>query len=157
MPQHFLWRLLLSAYWFLGEPASSSANSVPGNKDKSEDLEVAVPQIPRFQEGEISRSQDLWSTSSNIVTVDGAPIYSVIQGASHTQTQLYCEHLSEMPEIDCWVYFGPEDKNIKLNITSRGGNWLQSQIVYGDYSLIIAINSSFSVNNRTRSAAECHL
>ena len=113
MPQHFFWRLLLSANWFLGEP---SANSVPGNKDNSEDLEVAVPQIPRFQEGEISRSQDLCSTSSNIVTVDGAPIYSVIQGASHTQTQLYCEHLSEMPEIDCWVYFGPEDKNIKLNI-----------------------------------------
>ena len=43
----------------------------------------------------------------------------------------------------------------------RGGIWLQSQRpsarVYGNYSLIIAINSSFSVNNRTRSAAECHL
>ena len=43
----------------------------------------------------------------------------------------------------------------------RGGIWLQSQRpstrVYGDYSLIIAINSSFSVNNRTHSAAECHL
>ena len=103
-------------YWFLGEPATSSANSVPGNKDNSEDLEVAVPQIPRFQEGEFSRSQDLCSTSSNIVTVHGAPNYSGIQGASHTQAQLYCEHLSEMPEIDCWVYFGPEDKNIKLNV-----------------------------------------
>ena len=46
-------------------------------------------------------------------------------------------------------------------LNTRGGNWLQSQRpsarVYGDYSLIIAINSSFSVNNRTRSAAECHL
>ena len=29
--------------------------------------------------------------------------------------------------------------------------------VNGDYSLTIAINSSSSVNNRTRSAAECHL
>ena len=46
-------------------------------------------------------------------------------------------------------------------LNTRGGNWLQSQRpsarVYGDYSLIIAINSSFSVYNRTRSAAECHL
>ena len=45
-------------------------------------------------------------------------------------------------------------------LKTRGGIWLQSQRpsaqVYGDYSLIIAINSSFSVNNRTRSAAECH-
>ena len=42
----------------------------------------------------------------------------------------------------------------------RGGIWLQSQLpsarIYGDYQLIIAINSSFSVNNRTRSAPECH-
>ena len=47
------------------------------------------------------------------------------------------------------------------DMATRGGIWLQSQrpstSVYGDYSLIIAINSSFSVNNRTRSAAECHL
>ena len=46
-------------------------------------------------------------------------------------------------------------------VISRGGNWLQSQLpssrIYGDYSFIIAINSSFSVNNRARSAAECHL
>ena len=46
------------------------------------------------------------------------------------------------------------------NISFRGGIWLQSQLpstrVYGDYQLIIAINSSFLVNNRTRSAAECH-
>ena len=46
------------------------------------------------------------------------------------------------------------------NISFRGGIWLQSQLpstrVYGDYPWIIAINSSFSVNNRTRSAAECH-
>ena len=46
-------------------------------------------------------------------------------------------------------------------IRFRGGNWLQSQRpsarLYGNYSLIIAINSSFSVNTRTRSAAKCHL
>ena len=143
MPQHFLWRLILSAYWFLGEPASSSANSVPGNKDKSEDLEVAVPQIPRFLEGEISRSQDLCSTSSNIVTVHGAPTYSGVQGVSHTQAQLYCEHLSEMPEIDCWVCFGPEDKNIKLNI-ARIANAVQVTL-WLSITNLKCHNSSFAV------------
>ena len=46
-------------------------------------------------------------------------------------------------------------------IDCTGGIWLHSQLpsarVYGDYQLIIAINSSILVNNRTRSAAECHL
>ena len=48
-----------------------------------------------------------------------------------------------------------------LGLTSlciRGGTRLQSQRpsvrVYGNYSLIIAVNSSFSVNNRTSAAAE---
>ena len=45
-------------------------------------------------------------------------------------------------------------------VSTRGGIWLQSQRpstrIYGDYQLIIAMNSSFSVNIRTRSAAECH-
>ena len=49
----------------------------------------------------------------------------------------------------------------RLRLTNRGGIWLHSQLpsarVYGDYQLIIAINSSILVNNRTRSAAECHL
>ena len=48
-----------------------------------------------------------------------------------------------------------------MRIRIRGGNRLQSQLpstrVYGDYQLIIAINSSIFVNNRIRSAAECHL
>jgi len=48
----------------------------------------------------------------------------------------------------------------KLRILTLGGIWLHSQLpstrVYGDYQLIIAINSSILVNNRTRSAAECH-
>ena len=48
----------------------------------------------------------------------------------------------------------------KLRILTLGGIWLHSQLpstrVYGDYQLIIAINSSIVLNNRTRSAAECH-
>ena len=43
---------------------------------------------------------------------------------------------------------------VYCTLVTRGGIWLQSQRpntrVYDDYSLIIAINSSFSVNNRTR-------
>ena len=44
-------------------------------------------------------------------------------------------------------------------VPTRGDIWLHSQLpstrVYGDYQLIIAINWSILVNNRTRSAAEC--
>ena len=53
------------------------------------------------------------------------------------------------------------DKQTCMRINTRGGIWLHSQLpsarVYGDYQLIIAINSSILVNNCTRSAAECHL
>ena len=51
-------------------------------------------------------------------------------------------------------------ENSVNSVGSRGGIWLHSQLpstrVYGDYQLIITINSSIRVNNRTRSAAECH-
>ena len=60
----------------------------------------------------------------------------------------------------CWFQKSYLNTNTQLHIFIRGGIWLHSQLpsarVYGDYQLIIAISSSILVNNRTRSAAECH-
>ena len=50
--------------------------------------------------------------------------------------------------------------NLHTHMMTRGGIGLHSQLssarVYGDYQLIITINSSILVNNGTRLAAECH-
>ena len=67
-----------------------------------------------------------------------------------------CLQLRNRWYIHIWAFF----THIYRHVFSRGGIWLHSQLpsarVYGDYQLINAINSSFLVNNRTRSAAECH-
>ena len=65
-----------------------------------------------------------------------------------------CLQLRNRWYIHIWAFF----THIYRHVFSRGGIWLHSQLpsarVYGDYQLIIAINSSILVKNRP--AAECH-
>ena len=84
----------------------------------------------------------------------------------------FCKNITMILNLKCmgkgktyicqWIGTWYSDNHIIrwCDVFIRGGIWLHSQLpstrVHGDYQLIIAINSSILVNNRTRSAAECH-
>ena len=107
-----------------------------------------------------------WTNSTSEVAIQKIFGFLRLWGSPHPTCQrvnhvMSVRHANSVISVNNVKYVNRVNSGNSVNsVSSRGGIWLQSQRpstrVYGDYSLIIAINSSFSVNNRTRSAAKCH-